>query len=405
MANIKYLVLGAGPAGLAFANKLLMAGKTSFYILEKEKEAGGLCRSKEVDGAPLDIGGGHFLDTRYQEVKDFLFKFLPEDEWNTFERDARIVLSGLRVLHYPLEANLWELDTETQVAYLASIARAGCSMGEPKPADFQDWIIWKFGTRIGADYMLPINRKMFADDLDSLGTYWLDHLPNVSFEGALRSCLERRAFEVEMGHEHFLYPKKYGYGEVWRRMADKVKDHVLYGTTVCGLDFENRVVTTMDGGTYQADVIITTIPWQEFATLGGMPDGIAAGIKGLRHSSVEVRYHEQDLSTRAHWIYIPDETYPFYRMLPRPSFCPGSMGYLMETRLDRVSMFPEEDNFRHVNDYAYPLITVYKRDVMQGMMDWAAAQHVYGLGQWGEHEHLHSDAVVRHALQLAAKLG
>ena len=57
---MKYLILGAGPAGLTFANRLLQNGIDDFLVIEKENEAGGLCRSREVDGSPLDTGGGHF---------------------------------------------------------------------------------------------------------------------------------------------------------------------------------------------------------------------------------------------------------------------------------------------------------------------------------------------------------
>ena len=60
----KYLILGAGPAGLTVANKLKEKGETDFLLVEKEDEVGGLCRSKEVDGTDLDIGGGHILDVR-----------------------------------------------------------------------------------------------------------------------------------------------------------------------------------------------------------------------------------------------------------------------------------------------------------------------------------------------------
>ena len=47
---MKYLILGAGPAGLSFANGLKQSGENDFIVLEKESEAGGLCRSKNVDG-------------------------------------------------------------------------------------------------------------------------------------------------------------------------------------------------------------------------------------------------------------------------------------------------------------------------------------------------------------------
>jgi len=52
MENFKYIILGAGPAGLTFANRLLELGETSFIVLEKEAEAGGLCRSEIIDGSP-----------------------------------------------------------------------------------------------------------------------------------------------------------------------------------------------------------------------------------------------------------------------------------------------------------------------------------------------------------------
>ena len=55
--------------------------------------------------------------------------------------------------------------------------------------------------------MLPYNEKMFGDDLDALGTYWLEKLPDVSFEDTLRSCLTHKAYGKQPGHANFLYPK------------------------------------------------------------------------------------------------------------------------------------------------------------------------------------------------------
>ena len=77
---MRYLVLGAEPAGLSFANSFLQKGEDSFLVLESESEAGGLCRSMDVDGSPLDIGGGHFLDVRRPVVNKFLFQFMPQNE-------------------------------------------------------------------------------------------------------------------------------------------------------------------------------------------------------------------------------------------------------------------------------------------------------------------------------------
>lgn len=38
---MRFLILGAGPAGLAFANSLAMKGESSFVVLDREMSGGG----------------------------------------------------------------------------------------------------------------------------------------------------------------------------------------------------------------------------------------------------------------------------------------------------------------------------------------------------------------------------
>ena len=109
----KYLILGAGPSGLSLAHALLDQGCSldEMVIIEKEREAGGLCRSESVDGSPIDIGGGHFLDIKRVDVLEFMFRFLPQSEWNTFKRISKIRLRDVEIDH-PIEANLWQLSIQ-----------------------------------------------------------------------------------------------------------------------------------------------------------------------------------------------------------------------------------------------------------------------------------------------------
>ena len=75
---MKYIILGAGPAGLSYANRLKKSGETSFLVLEREKDAGGLCRSVNVDNSPLDRGGD-CLKTRIVERSAAIR--LPHPQW------------------------------------------------------------------------------------------------------------------------------------------------------------------------------------------------------------------------------------------------------------------------------------------------------------------------------------
>lgn len=400
---MKYLILGAGPAGLTFTNKLKQDGEMSFLVLEKESEAGGLCRSIDVDGSPFDIGGGHFLDVRRPQVNEFLFGFMPEEEWDKYDRDSRIVVNG-NTINHPIEANIWQMKIEDQVEYLKSIAVAGCNIGTEMPEAFVDWIYWKLGSKVAEDYMIPYNQKMFSKELNQLGTYWLEKLPNVSFEETLLSCLTKKAYGQQPGHAQFYYPKKYGYGELWLRMADAIKDNIEYGKSVTSIDFTTTTVTTSDGEKYHADKIITTIPWMEFETIIGMPDDIKESIGKLKYSSIQTEYFPEHLNTEAQWIYYPDLKLPYHRILVRHNFCPNSKGYWTETNSERINMEEPNDNFKYMNQYAYPLNTIEKPAIMKKLLAWSEEQGVYGLGRWGEHQHYNSDVTVDLAMKMAGNL-
>jgi protoporphyrinogen oxidase len=400
---IKFLILGAGPAGLSLANRLLDANEKNFLVLEAESEAGGLCRSACVDGSPLDIGGGHFLDVRRPEVNQFLFRFMSESEWNLFDRDSRIQI-GNQIIHHPIEANIWEMDQESQVEYLKSIAMAGCISGKKRPKHFVDWITWKLGKKIADDYMLPYNRKMFGNKLNKFGTYWLEKLPDVNFEDTLRSCLARKPYGKQPGHAQFYYPKKYGYGELWLRMAERLGNNIQYKQKVTRLDFSAKEVETVEGQVYQAECIVTSIPWCSIKKLTGMPSHLKSKIKRLKHTSVQVEYIPQRLDTEAHWIYYPDPKLPYHRILVRHNFCPDSQGHWTETNGETAVKNASPNNFSNLNEYAYPLNTIGKNELMEQILGWAKTHNVIGLGRWGEHQHYNSDVTVSLAMELANKL-
>ena len=391
--HVRYLILGAGPSGLAFAHGLLARGEESFLVLEKESDCGGLCRSADVDGAPLDIGGGHFLDVRNREVLDLLFRFLPESEWIRHTRVAKIRLRGCEIDH-PLEANLWQFPVDAQADYLEAIARAGCVSGAAMPEAFEDWCRWKFGSMIADEYMLPYNRKLWRMPLNELGTYWLYKLPDVSFRETLMSCLQRRMHGALPAHGVFLYPAKYGYGEVWRRMGEALGDRLRLDTPVTRIDLPSRLVN----GRFSADVIVTSIPWPVWAQAGALPSEIAAAVGRLAHVPIDIDYHADAVPGAAHWIYEPDERISYHRILVRANFAPGSRGHWTETNA-RVS--PPAAGFRYRNDFAYPVNTLDKPALVERIHRWAATVRVRPLGRWGDWEHMNSDVAVAAGIKAA----
>lgn len=417
MPHVRTIILGAGPAGLSFAHRLMQLGDNSFVVFEKESEAGGLCRSKIVDGAPLDIGGGHFLDVRRPDANAFLFRFLPEEHWDTYERKSTIQVHGQEI-DYPFEANLWQFSENLQNAYLHSISKAGCLTGAPMPDTFPEWVTWKLGHKIARDYMLPYNEKIWClDDLNELGTYWLYKLPDVSYEDTLKSCREKRLVAKMPGHAHFYYPKKGGYGHVWGLMGKALKEKLLLNRAPEKINVESLAVDEFTG-----DRIVTTIPWPEFVKRANAPEAVAAKAANLQHAPIEIAYYPENLPGSAHWTYVPDLAIKHHRLLLRYNFCPNARGYWTETNAERAAAWISASNqrtevgdqpsgtkneapaWKQVNEYSYPLNTVNKPETIQALLDWGKKKQIYGLGRWGEWEHMNSDAVVEAGTRLAETL-
>lgn len=396
LKRLKYVILGAGPSGLSFAHALLDKGETSFLVLEQEKEAGGLCRSANVDSAPLDIGGGHFLDVKSPVALDFLLRFLPRKDWQDFDRVAKIRVKGHEIGH-PFESHIWQLPIDIQIEYIEAVAKAGATIGSPRPERFVDWIRWKLGDKLADDFMIPYNQKLWSLDLSLLGTHWLHKLPDVSFKEVLSSCLNRRAFGSIPAHQKFLYPLKYGYGEVWKRMGQALGDKLLLNTPVTSLDVERRIVNEV----YQADTIINTIPWPEFIGICHLPDVVSHAVENLRYVSIAVQYQPFDIDSDAHWIYEPDSDVPFHRILCRKNFALGSRGHWTEINTARLNGYNE---YTFINKYAYPVPTISRNEDIFEILSWAASKSITGIGRWGKWEHMNSDVAVAEALGLASTM-
>lgn len=395
MKEYKYVILGAGPTGLAFAHTLHTLGENSFVVLEANATAGGLCRSQDVDGFPLDIGGGHFLDVKQQPVLDLLFRFLPRGDWQEHRRISTIRIRGTEI-GYPIESNLWQLDVDNRLDFLESVAQAGCVRGEPMPESFEKWISWKLGDRIAQEYMLPYNRKIWSIDLNALGTYWLNKLPDVSFRQTLKSCLDSSPHGAIPAHGVFLYPKNFGYGEVWKRMGDALQNSLLLSTPVNKIDLPTMTVND----TFRAGMIISSIPWTVWPGIAEIPATVRSQIERLEYASIDVDYREQALVTKAHWVYEPDESIPYHRILCRNNFSAGSRGYWTETNSKRAGA---EAGFRYRNEYAYPINTTAKPDAMNRVLEWAGQHQIAGLGRWGTWEHVNSDVAVAQAIEAAKR--
>ena len=76
MSEKKVIIIGAGPAGLTAAYKLLKETDYKPIILEEENFVGGISRTAEYKGNRMDIGGHRFF-TKNEEVNALWRELMP----------------------------------------------------------------------------------------------------------------------------------------------------------------------------------------------------------------------------------------------------------------------------------------------------------------------------------------
>ena len=81
----KVIIIGAGPAGLTAADRLLdNKEEYEVVILEESNDIGGISKTVNYNGNRMDIGGHRFF-SKNQEVMDYWKDLMPLQGKNSFD--------------------------------------------------------------------------------------------------------------------------------------------------------------------------------------------------------------------------------------------------------------------------------------------------------------------------------
>lgn len=400
-----YVIIGGGITGVAAGRRLQQLGKENFIILEGYSIAGGLCRTVEIDGHVLDIGGGHVLHSRFPEVLEWIFEHIPKSDFNTFQTKVLIDLEG-HPIEFPIELNLWQLPVDLQVEYLYSYLTASGKNIEYE--NFESWIRNYLGDKIAENYMIPYNNKLWCMDISKLNTDWLIKIPDTNIKLVLKSIIERNSNFTEqvVSHRSFYYPKKGGFQTVFDAILEKISDKVILNAHVSKLEYLNNEGIWLIDGKYKAKKVINTAPWTRLEIKLNDFD-FKSEFENLEHlSDVISLWQREPYLHDAHWMYIPSENVEQHREFYIHNYAPHSKPGGVMTDINRVRWLKNNKQWKagvplyeHENIFAYPLPTKKYKDSMIRILNYSRNYNLFGIGRWGQWQYFNTDQCIKQVLE------
>jgi protoporphyrinogen oxidase len=337
------VIMGAGPAGLTAAYEL-MRYRLPSVILEKDpKFVGGISRTESYNGYRFDIGGHRFF-SKSQEVENFWTEILG-DELLTCGRLSRILYNG-KYYDYPLKAfnalaNMGPIQT---VISIASYAKAKL-FPYRDPQNLQEWVTNQFGFHLFSIFFKTYTEKVWGIPCTEVSADWAaQRIKGLDLATAIKNALlpqrkpksGNRGAVIKTLIDEFRYPK-YGPGEMWERVAQKVREGgnvVGMGQEVVAVKHDGARVTTVavrDTATGRIGEVsgtnfISTLPIRELIhkLTPVMPAHVMAAADDLKYRdflTVALVLRKKDVFPD-NWIYIHDPQVKVGRMQNFKSWSP-----------------------------------------------------------------------------------
>ena len=403
----EYVIIGAGVTGLTICKKLREAGISNILVLEAESKVGGLCRTEKIDGHQLDVGGGHFFHTKYPEVFEYVFSYLPKLEFRYYKRVSKIALDGTTV-DYPIESNMWQLPIEQQIKYLISIVRNGEAQNKSEPENYEEWIRWKLGDLICDNYMIPYNEKLWGVKINQMDCDWLYKIPQVNVEEILKYSLERYSDENKFpAHIYFYYPAEGGFQRIVDALAENEKNYIQLNTRVVNL--ENRDEHWIINKEFEAKYVVNTTPWINLYGALGEPVELSKYFAKIQYNRLMISLYEKQYDHDWHWRYIPDIQKTYHREFYIHNFAADSKknGVYLESNLDRYRNCPLEYDGKLIyeveTDAAYPVPVIGHETAINNILEYYKSKGLFGVGRWGQHQYQNADVSMYEAIKFVTK--
>jgi protoporphyrinogen oxidase len=308
--HVPIAILGAGLTGMSAALDL-GEKKVSHRIFEKLGHAGGHAITLEDDGFRFDRTG-HLMHLRDAKMREKVLSWIGDD-WVEVKRRS-VIWSHGRYSRYPFQANTFGLPPDVANECLLGFIRAHFATDKKEPKTFEEFCLAHFGEGISRHFMIPYNSRLWGVHPSEITADWCSRfVPLPKLEDVVAGAVGLN--DRELGYNtSFVYPRL-GIGELSKAMASRLPQ-IEYHKAPTRIDVAQKRLV-FDDGEVGYDALISTAPLSVLvAMLDGAPSEVKAAGDRLRCSHL----YYLDVGTRTpsgtdhHWVYVPEEKYPFYRI-------------------------------------------------------------------------------------------
>ena len=299
----KIIIIGAGPAGLTAADKLLDdKNEYNVTVLEETQEIGGISRTVRYNGNRMDIGGHRFF-SKDQEVMKYWEELMPIQGANSFDdeelgREKPLHLDGpnpnqsdevmlvrtrvsriyflKKFFDYPVSLkwatikNMGLFRTiKVGFSYLKSI------IFKRKENSLEDFYINRFGKELYEMFFKNYTERLWGRKASEISADWgAQRVKGVSIKAIIKDMFNKLFGKKNEKNtetsliEQFWYPK-YGPGQLWETLAKRVEakgGRIQKGYKVKNINVKNGKIESVEcevSGqtvTINGDIFISTMP-------------------------------------------------------------------------------------------------------------------------------------------------
>lgn len=400
-------ILGAGLTGMSAAFHLAQAG-VPYRIFERLPHPGGHAITVEESGYRFDRTG-HLLHLRDPDMKALALSWIDEGGYLEVERRSMIWSNGVYT-RYPFQANTFGLPPDVAYACLHGFIKAHFAADKPAPKNFEEFCLQHFGEGISRHFMIPYNARLWGVPPSEITAAWCSRfVPIPKLEDVLAGAVGLKGPEIGY-NARFIYPR-IGIGQLAKGLARALPRPVELGRAPLGVDYRARTLLFEDEAVHY-DVLLSTVPLRPFVPLlQGAPEAVTRAAESLR--CTHLYYLDVALNTPCeqpfHWVYVPEERYPFYRVGCYSHFSsamapPGKAGLYIEladrSAPDLSAMLPrvaegllemgfirtkEAIRFARVRriDYAYVVFDHNYYPSLEVIRPFLAEQRILSAGRYG----------------------